>query len=208
MPMSDDEYWKQGSAKITEYAEAVTSIVDQFPEPRRTQVSKMLSGDFGEQFMTAPASSRRSYHYAFPSGLVAHSLGVVKTALKITNSLAPNRWPTWKIMFVALFHDLGKAGSPGKPFYVPTKEDWKRKKGEFYDVSKEEWMPNAEKSLYLLQMHGVTLDHEETVAIRLNDGMGSESNREYSFNEPDLALIIHWADHWQSRIEKAENSAA
>jgi hypothetical protein len=204
--MTEDEYWRQGSDRLDEYIGMVNTIIDTFPEPRRTQVRKMMDGVMGEQFMMSPASTRRAFHNAFPCGLVAHSLNVVKYAVKLADTLAPGRWPRWKVMFCALFHDLGKAGSPGKPYYVPTKEDWKRRKGEYYDVCKDEWMPNAEKSLYNLQLHGITLDYEETVAIRLNDGMASESNREYSFREPDLALVVHWADHWASRQEKHETN--
>lgn len=204
MAQTDEEYWKQGTDKLEEYHDMVASIIATFPEPRRSQVTKMMDGAIGEQFMTSPASTRRAFHYAFPCGLVAHSLNVVKQAVKLAEAMAPGRWPKEKVMFCALFHDLGKAGSPGKPYYIPQKDEWKAKRGESYEVSKDEYMPNAEKSLYLLQLHGVTVDHEETVAIRLNDGMGSDSNREYSFKEPDLALIIHWADHWASRVEKLE----
>lgn len=201
--MTDEEYLKQGTRNIDEYVRRVNDIVTKFPTDRRTAVQEMLNGALGEQFFTAPASSRRGFHNAFPCGLVAHSLNVVDQALKISQALDPGRWGYSTIAFCALFHDLGKAGSPGKPMYVRTKEIWKEKRGEFWDVSKEEWMPNAEKSLYLLQHHGVVVSWEEAVAIRLNDGMGSESNREYSFHEPDLALVIHWADHWAMRREKA-----
>lgn len=204
MMQTEQEYWKQGTDKLDAYAQLVNAIIDSLPEPRKTQVEKMMAGPMGEQFMTAPASTRRAFHYAFPCGLVAHSLNVVRYSVQFAETFAPGRWPKWKVAFCALFHDLGKAGSPGKPYYVLTKEEWRRKKGEYYEVCKDEFMPNAEKSLYNLQLHGITLDWEETCAIRLNDGMGSESNREYAFYEPDLALIIHWADHWSSRQEKAE----
>lgn len=202
--MTEDEYWKQGTDRLEEFHSMVNSIIKLMPEPRRSQVEKMLDGPMGEQFMTSPASTRRAYHYAFPCGLVAHSLNVVKYAVKLADTLAPDRWPKWKVMFCALFHDLGKAGSPGKPYYVPQKDEWKRKKGEYYEVSHDEYMPNAEKSLYVLQLHGVTLDHEETVAIRLNDGMGPGENKPYEFREPMLALIIHWADHFATRMEKEQ----
>ncbi len=204
MSQTAEEYWKQGTDKIESYAKMVDTIIGMQVTNRREALERMMSGPLGEQFMTAPASTRRAFHYAFPAGLVAHSLNVVKYAVKLAETLAPGRWPVHKVMFVALFHDLGKAGSPGHPYYVQTSEQWKIKKGEFYDVSLNEYMPNAEKSLFNLQQAGVVLDWEETVAIRLNDGMGSESNREYSFKEPDLALIVHWADHWASREEKQE----
>ncbi len=202
MTQTAEEYWKQGTDKLETYIKMVDQIISLMPEPRRSLVKKMMDGPIGEQFMMAPASTRRMFHYAFPCGLIAHSLNVVTYAVQIANAIAPNRWPTWKVMFCALFHDLGKAGSPGIPYYVPTKDEWKTKKNEFYEISKDEFMPNSEKSLYLMQLHGIVLDHEETCAIRLNDGPGAEGNRGYAFNEPDLALIIHWADHWASKLEK------
>lgn len=206
MALTHEQYWKLGTDRLEDMNEAVNALVAMFPSPRRELVQKMLEGAVGEQFMTAPASTRRSYHNAFPCGLVAHSLNVVKFALKLSETLAPGRWPKHKVIFCALFHDLGKAGSPGHPYYVPTKEDWKKRKNEFWEVSKEEFMPNCEKSLFVLQQHGIPLDHEETVAIRWNDGPGAPGNHDYNFHEPDLALIIHWADFWSSKQEKAEGS--
>lgn len=203
MTLSHDDYWKQGTDRLVELEAAVNEMIAIFPEPRRSLVRKMMAGPVGEQFMTAPASTRRAFHNAFPCGLVAHSLNVVKHAIQIAGVLAPGRWPTHRIVFCALFHDLGKAGSPGHPYYVPTRDDWKMRRNEFWEVSKHEFMPNSEKSLYLLQLHGISVDHEEAVAIRWNDGPGSEGNAAYSFNEPDLALIVHWADFWSSKQEKS-----
>lgn len=203
MTLSPDEYWNQGTKRLEQYHGAVTKIVESFPEPRRAAVTRMLGGPLGEQFMTAPASTRRAYHNAYPCGLVAHSLTVATNAAKIANTLAPGRWDLSQLMFCGLFHDFGKAGSPGKPYYLVTGEDWKRRKEEYYDVSHEEWMPNSEKSVWLLQSHGVPLTHEEYVAIRLNDGMGPAENKPWSFREPDLALVVHWADHWAMRSEQA-----
>jgi hypothetical protein len=204
MKLTKEEYWKKGSDKLGDFVNEVEAIVSTFPEPRQSQIKSMMSSPIGEQFMTSPASTRRAFHNAFPCGLVAHSLNVVNFAVKLSDTLAPGRWPVWKIKFCALFHDLGKAGSPGKPYYTSTSEKWKLDKEEGFQVSQEEYMPNAEKSLYILQLYGVTLDYEETLAIRLNDGMGPVANKDYSFKEPLLSLIIHWADHFASRLEKSE----
>lgn len=203
MSLSHDEYWNQGSSRLEQYERSVDNLINLFPDTRRELVRKMMASEVGEQFMTAPASTRRAFHNAFPCGLVAHSLNVVEAAIKLTETLAPGRWPLHKIVFCALFHDLGKAGSAGLPYYVPTRDDWKLRRNEFWEVSKHEFMPNSEKSLFILQQFGITLDHEEAVAIRWNDGPGGEGNSGYAFNEPDLALIIHWADFWASKQEKA-----
>lgn len=202
MALSPDEYWKQGTAQLEKYHAAITTVLEFLPEPRHSAVRRMLDGPVGEQFMTAPASTRRAFHNAYPCGLVAHSLSVVTNAVKIAQALAPGRWQTQQLMFCGLFHDLGKAGSPGKPYYVPAQEEWKRRREEHYDVSGDEFMPPSEKAVWLLQTHGVVLSHEEYAAIRLSDGM-TASNREWEFREPDLALVIHWADHWSMRTEKA-----
>ncbi len=182
---------------------SISELIMMFPSPRRELIEKMMAGPIGEQFMVAPASTRRAYHNAFPCGLVAHSLNVVMNALKLSSTLAPGRWPQEKIVFCALFHDLGKAGAPGRPYYVLTEQDWKFQRDEFWEVSKEEFMPNAERSLFTLQQHGIAVDYEEFVAIRWNDGPGASGNDQYAFHEPDLALIIHWADFWSTNQEKS-----
>ena len=206
MALTHEQYWKLGTDRLEEMDETVSELVGMFPSPRRELVEKMMRGPIGEQFMTAPASTRRAYHNAFPCGLVAHSLNVVKFALKLAETLAPGRWPKHKLIFCALFHDLGKAGSPGNPYYVPTDQDWKMRKNEDWEVSKTDFMPNAERSLFTLQQHGIAVDYEESVAIRWNDGPGAEGNAQYTFHEPDLALIIHWADFWSSNQEKSEGA--
>lgn len=204
MTLTHEEYWKLGTDRLGSMDTALSELIWTFPSPRKELVEKMMRGPIGEQFMTAPASTRRAFHNAFPCGLLAHSLNVVKNALKLSETLAPKRWPQHKVIFCALFHDLGKAGFPGKPYYIPTKDDWKTRKNEFWDVSKDEFMPNAERSLFTLQQHGIQVDYEESVAIRWNDGPGAPGNSEYAFHEPDLALIIHWADFWSSKQEKSE----
>lgn len=204
MTLSPEAYFEQGRRRIDHLVAAVDSIIDTFPEPRRSAVRKMMAGPLGEQFMVAPASTRRAYHNAYPCGLVSHSLGVVLNAKKIVHALVPpGRWDAAKVSFCALFHDFGKAGSPGRPYYVEVQEDWKRRREEYYEVSKDGFMPNSEMSVWQLQREGILLDHEEYAAIRLNDGNVPE-NAAWSFREPDLSLIIHWADMWAMRGEKAE----
>ena len=213
MSSGRDDSWKtemnrylgQVVDDLETYRETVEEIVSGFSIPRKGKVRSMLAGPMGEQFMTSPASSRRGFHNAFHCGLVDHSLNVVRNPLKIAQTLAPGRWSQEKLTFTALFHDLGKAGTPGKPYYIPVEDEWRLKKGEYFERNKEDFMPNSEKSLFVLQVFGIEVDHEEFVAIRLNDGMGPDSNKEYNFKEPDLALIVHWADHWSSRVEKQQN---
>lgn len=204
MADSDDKYWNQGIAALEKNHALLMEIVGSFPAKLQTQVKKMFDGPMGEQFLSAPASTRKSFHYAFPGGLLAHSLTVVRHAVVLAETLAPGRWPAWKVMLCALFHDFGKAGSAGKPYYVQNTERWKRERGEYYDVSQDEWMTTTAKGLFTLQQQGVEIDAETYLAISLADGMGPVENKPYSFREPPLALITHWADHWATVMEKEE----
>lgn len=200
--MTDEEYWKQGTERLEELTAAVDAIIGTFPEPRRSQVRRMMDGPVGEQFFLAPASSRRAYHSCFPGGLAVHSLAVAQNAVRLADVLFPGRWPRWRVLFCGLFHDLGKAGPAGMPNYIPVSEKWKREKGEFYEVKKTNWLPTAEQGLFILQQEGIPLEHEEYLAIRLNDGAGPPENGPYSFRTPALALLTHWSDHAASVSEK------
>ena len=200
--MTDDEYWKQGIEKLASSHKQVMTLVGLFPEPRKEQVRKMLAGPVGEQYFAAPASTRRAHHNAFPGGLVLHSLNVLENLVKIATALCPRRFPDHQLAFCALFHDLGKAGPRGLPTYLPTTDEWKKKRGEYYEVDQKNWLPTSEKGLFILQQEGVELDLDEYLAIRLNDGAGPTENKPYAFHTPTLALLTHWADHYAAEDEK------
>jgi hypothetical protein len=204
MAADDDEYWNRGINMFEDNCQNLTALIDEMPSEKRGPLKALLASKVGAQFVMAPASTRRSYHNAFPSGLLMHSISVVSNARRLATALAPDRWPQWKVTFCALFHDLGKAGTADNPYYVPCEERWKRERGEYFQVSDREWMPAAELSLRTLGQFGVPMDHEEYLAIRLNDGPYEEDNRRYAFREPPLAHIIHWADLWSTIEEKEQ----
>src|SRR5574337_52558 len=200
--LREKEYWEQGKPLLEKFVKADKSIIEMQPEPRRSQLQRLMDGPVGEQFMVAPASGRRRYHNAFPHGLVDHSLRVAKNAYALAETLWPGRWKPEQLMFLGLVHDIGKAGVPGEPFYVPVQEQWKERRGEFWEIDQEVYAPNQEIGVWTLLKEGVDLSYEEMQAIRLNDGAAAQGNESYSFHESDLALIIHWADHAALRQEK------
>ena len=186
----------------------VKRIVDNFDEPRRKQVARMLEGLVGEEFFTAPASSKEEYHNCFPGGLCDHSLEVLGQLEKIAQALAPGRYDIGQTLaFVALFHDLGKTGDGDHPLYLPNEGEqnrYSRAKGNLYTTNREcLYMPIAERSVYVLQKFGVQMSADEYLAIRLHDGQYEEANRGYRMKEPDLALLVHFADRWATALEKA-----
>jgi hypothetical protein len=191
--------------QVVKNTEFILGLVDMFPEPRKSLVANMLEGDVGSFYFSAPASSREDYHYCFPGGLAAHSLNVLKNLNKLAKALHPGRWPDHKLVFVSLFHDLGKAGDGEVEYYVPNPSDWHRSKGMLYEINKDcIYMPTSERGLFILQKNGIVLDSEEYLAIRLNDGQYDAANKGYALKEPDLALLVHWADMTATMGEKAE----
>ena len=193
--------------QVVKNAELVEKIIDSWPEPRRTAVKEMFLGQVGEEFIAAPASPRESWHCAFPGGLADHSLRVTMFLKRIANDLAKDRFDQNTLTFVGLFHDLGKTGDGVNPYYVPLEgqqNQWRRSKGELYEINKAcVHMGNAERALYLLQKYKVVVTPDEYLAIRLSDGQYDESNKRYSLHEPDLALLVHFADRWATAVEKS-----
>ena len=181
----------------------VLGIISGFEPERVKSVMKMMDGVVGTHFMTMPASARVEYHCCFSGGLAAHSLNVVENLRKIAAAVCPDRWKQETLDFVALFHDLGKAGDGVEPAYIPKDSDWHRKQGILFDSNRDcRFLPHAERGLMLLQKHGIVLSDEEYVAIRISDGMYLESNKPYAMKEPDLALLLGWSDVWSTKQEK------
>lgn len=196
---------RPSNEQIVQNAELILSFIETFPEPRKSQVEAMFKGKVGDFYFSAPASSREEYHYCFPGGLAAHSLNLLRNLNKLAKAMYPGRWPDHKLIFVALFHDLGKAGDGESEHYIPNPSDWHRSKGMLYEINKKcVYMPTSELGLFVLQKHGIALDHEEYLAIRLNDGQYVPENKGYSMKEPELALLVHWADMAATKMEKGD----
>jgi hypothetical protein len=196
---------KLSDEKIAENMAFVQKLVASMPDPRRKLVAKMLAGPVGEEYFTAPASMKEEYHNCFPGGLCDHSLRVVTNLVHLNNVLCTkDPFDINVLNFVGLFHDLGKVGDGEQPYYIPNTKDWQKKDGVLYITNKKcVYMPTSERGLYILQKHGITLLADEYLAIRLNDGQYDDTNKNYRMKEPDLALLVHFADRWACSQEKA-----
>jgi hypothetical protein len=198
---------KLSEEDILKNNELVDKLVDKIAlvDNSRGSMLRYVLSDLKLEYLLAPASSREDHHCCFPGGLVQHSLNVTSNLYKITKAMAPGRWQEAELIFLGLVHDLGKCGDGENLYYVPNPSDWHRNKGMLYEVNKKcAYMPIQERSLYLLQKYGITLSAEEYLAIRLHDGAYLEENKPYMQKEPDLAILIHWADHWSCAQEKKE----
>ena len=127
-------------------------------------------------------------------------------ALKIKDLVAPDITDE-SVIVAALFHDTGKIGYPGKPYYLPNDNKWEvEKRGMTYKVNPEIVTTNlAVRSLYLVSQH-IPLTEEEAQAIVAHDGVypvnGGVTNLEYFNKECRLQMIVHFADKWTAAVEE------
>ena len=155
-------------------------------------------------WLTSPASTR--FHLNIEKGLLLHSVGVTYNALELKNLLAKDI-SNESIIITGLFHDLGKVGLPGKPYYLPNDNKWEiDNRGKTYKINPDIITMNiAVRSLFLIGKH-ISLTEMEAQAIVAHDGIypvrGGVNNLDYHHNECRLQMIMHFADKWTAAVEE------
>lgn len=159
-------------------------------------------------FFECPASSK--YHFNFPGGVLAHSVGVTRMALAMAAVLSVyEEIPRDSIVLVGLFHDVGKVGSMGSgwcPKYIPNVlKSGNVSEAQPYKTNPDlVVMPHAAQSLYMISKF-IDLHEAEAQAILAHDGQYIPGNRDFAQNETPLTLLMHFADMWCCRV--LENKA-
>ena len=183
-------------------------------EPRCSQLLDFYS-KYSDRIMMMPASHKKEYHNAFPGGYVDHVLRVVDCALKLNNvwvemGVDSSTYTKEELVFAALNHDLGKMGDENNESYLSQDDQWRREKlGEDYKFNNRlEYMSVPDRSLHLLMSHGIMFSKNETLAIKLHDGLYDDANKPYLMTwspetkpRTSLVHIIHQADLMAARIE-------
>ena len=148
-------------------------------------------------------------------GYIEHVNRVVECALKLNNLWGEmgadlDTYTIEELVFSAINHDLGKIGDEQNESYVPQTDQWRRDKlGEDYMFNnKVAFASVPDRSLYLLQSHGVQYSFNEMLAIQTHDGLYDEGNKKYLVSyAPEqkprtcLPFVLHQADLMASRIE-------
>lgn len=191
-----------------------TIIKTFLPEERVQKIFDMYKA-FGDEIVMAPASSKKSHHNAFPGGYIDHVNRVVEYILRQMKLWKESgltlKFNEEQAVFSALFHDLGKLGTPDSPNYKPQDDTWRKKNlGEMYFINPDnDFMLIQDRSLYLLQKFSIEVDIIEYLSIKTHDGLYDETNKPYyiSYN-PDsrfkthLPQILHNADLLATRYEQ------
>jgi 23S rRNA maturation-related 3'-5' exoribonuclease YhaM len=114
------DYNKQ--IKLLERYEVLKSLVKE----RKKQFESIIQFMENETaWLTAPASTK--YHLCKEGGLLEHSVNVAETMIRIKAAIAPEISDE-SCVIVALLHDLGKVGMPGRPQYLVNEPSEKQKK--------------------------------------------------------------------------------
>ncbi len=163
---------------------------------RKEQVNDFLNIlENKTSWLTAPASTM--YHLDREGGLIEHSVGVTKTLLKLKNVLAPEISDE-SCVIIGLFHDVGKIGLPGKPYYIKLRTPTKN--GKKYIINRElATMGVATRSLMLISKY-ISLSEDEAQAIAYHDGQYIPEGRTIAHKEKALTLLLHYADYWTAHI--------
>ena len=170
---------------------------------------------FEDRLILMPAANNTKYHSAFPGGYVDHVNRVVKAALSMSAvwegfGCDMTTFTQEELVFSAINHDLGKMGSDTEDAYIPQTDNWRRDKmGETYAFNTS--LPFAsvpDRSLFILQQHGIHYSFNEMVAIQTHDGLYDAANEKYlksfmSETKPrtSLPFILHQADMLAARVE-------
>jgi hypothetical protein len=174
---------------------------------RSKAVDKMLD-HFEDSVVFTPASSRAEYHASYPGGLIDHSLRVLLNLNKLIKVYeCEDNISKESMIITALFHDWGKVGDLDGPMYIEQDSSWHLERGMNYKINNDiQYMPNSQRTLWLMQHFGIKLTRDEYLAILLNDGMYSDQNKTYGMKEPTLALLVHHADRMACQFEKGKKS--
>tara|TARA_B100000963_G_scaffold208672_1_gene181767 strand:- start:7824 stop:8579 length:756 start_codon:yes stop_codon:yes gene_type:complete len=170
---------------------------------------------YEERISLMPAAHKKEYHNSFPGGYVEHVNRVVAASLKIYDvwcefEMDRSTFTIEELVFSAINHDLGKMGDENNASYIPQTDKWRREKlGEDYMFNKEVPFSSVpDRSLFMLQSHGVTYTFNEMLAIQTHDGLYDDANTKYlkafmpeQKPRTSLPYILHQADLMAARIE-------
>lgn len=167
----------------------------------------------------APYSSRTSDVNCFAGGYIEHVLRVFECTESLhrawTSVAKSVTYTKEELFFVALNHELGLIGTSEEEYFIPNQSEWHVKnRGEVYTFNQD--IPYSlipDRTLFLLQDHGIKISFNEMLGIKLHDGLYEKANEKYltgyvAETKPRTSLvhIIHHASVMAKQIEFERDS--
>ena len=189
-------------------------INEHISSPRKEKLLDFYK-KFEDRLVLMPAAHKKEYHNSFPGGYIDHVNRVIECSLKVNSvwsemGVDKTTYTIEELVFSSINHDLGKMGDEEHDSYIPQNDKWRRDKlGEDYKFNEK--VPFAsvpDRSLFLLQSHGVQYTFNEMITIQTHDGLYDEANKKYLFSytpgqkpRTSLPYIVHQGDLMAARIE-------
>lgn len=181
---------------------------------KRPGIDKIIAWLHTTDFYTAPASTR--FHGAKKGGLLDHSISVYYNLLTLRENIdfdkdSEHTINNQSIAVAALLHDVCKADL----YKTSTRNVKNEKTGQwekqpYYTIDDQCPLGHGEKSVILLQQHGLQLTENEIYAIRWHMGGFDETGRAYggamalsnAMSRCRLLVLLHMADLAASYISE------
>lgn len=151
-------------------------------------------------FFVAPCSTQ--YHLAKEGGLLQHSLNVADVTEKLykamvaDNPVVKQYVPIKSVILCALLHDIGKMDD----YEVNILKSGKQSDSKPFNTIKTPYPEAHEDESVRIASQYIKLTDNERYAIQMHNGMYGEHRYTWQGHETPLALIIHTADMWCSRV--------
>ncbi len=178
--------------------DSVYALIESIKNEKRKNQLTFFFEQIGENYFSAPASSRADYHDSCVGGLANHSLQVLKNFNAICKLWGQDISKD-SIITCALTHDSGKAETVDKkPIYLEETEKWKLNKGVvyYYNPDIRDGLTHAQRSVRLLSHYGVELTNDEYLAILAHDFLFVDENIVFKTKLNRLGYLLHFADVW------------
>jgi hypothetical protein len=144
----------------------------------------------------APASTK--YHLCVEGGLLIHQVGVAKLALKLRETLMPDKSEE-SVILCALFHDAHKVTDGfGNQTYDKNNTATSDRQPYFWNT-KQLGFGGGHKSALLISKF-VDLTQDELQAIAYHDGPFVPAWDDIKSDPYPLTLLIHYADMWSTWV--------
>lgn len=144
----------------------------------------------------APASTK--YHLCIEGGLLIHQVGVANLALKLRETLMPDKSEE-SVILCALFHDAHKVTDGfGNRTYDKNNTATSDKQPYFWN-NRQLGFGGGHKSALLISKF-VDLTQDELQAIAYHDGPFVPSWDDIKNDPYPLTLMIHYADMWSTFV--------
>ena len=203
--------------KLYPLSEGLPALLSDYAEEALTTEEYRNLQDYfaSTDFYTAPASTR--YHLCCPSGLMTHTLNVIRAADELAGSAYnakdnPVEYQSQRARLIkcAILHDLCKVDCYTPEIYnykfynsLGEREDSKGafdwRQGIRYSYNAKMDLGHGAKSLFVASEIGINLSAEETQAIYYHMGdFASAPETSKVFSQNRLALLLHLADLYAS----------